>query len=51
MGVARTMIDNGLWLIGIRTIVPSRPVHDAIVDLSDPRRRWSLIKRCDVPLV
>ncbi|MET0631457.1 MAG: FAD-dependent monooxygenase [Xanthobacteraceae bacterium] len=35
MGVARTMIDNGLWLIGIRTIVPGRPVHDAIVDLSD----------------
>jgi 2-polyprenyl-6-methoxyphenol hydroxylase-like FAD-dependent oxidoreductase len=35
MGVARPMIDAGLWLTGLRTIVPGQPVRDAITDLSD----------------
>jgi 2-polyprenyl-6-methoxyphenol hydroxylase-like FAD-dependent oxidoreductase len=35
MGVAQRMIDAGLWLIGLRTIVPGQPARDAIVDLSD----------------
>ena len=35
MGVARAMVDAGLWLKGLRTIVPGQPVRDAIADLSD----------------
>ena len=34
MGVAREMVDAGLWLRGLRSIVHGRPPLDAAVDLS-----------------
>src|SRR3712207_1763744 len=34
MGVAREMIDAGLWLRGLRSIVHGRPPLDTAVDLS-----------------
>jgi 2-polyprenyl-6-methoxyphenol hydroxylase-like FAD-dependent oxidoreductase len=35
MGVARPMIDAGVWLTGLRMIVPGQPVRDAMRDFSD----------------
>ncbi|TCT03282.1 FAD-dependent monooxygenase [Aquabacter spiritensis] len=35
MGVARAMIEAGLWLTGTRTQMPGMPPHDAMTDLSD----------------
>lgn len=35
MGVARPMIDAGLWLTGARLAVPGQPVRDLTADLSD----------------
>src|SRR3712207_1192147 len=34
MGVAREMIDAGLWLRGLRSIIHGRPPLDSIMDLS-----------------
>ncbi|MGK9171045.1 FAD-dependent monooxygenase [Inquilinus limosus] len=35
MGIAREMIDAGLWLDGLRSIVHGRPPSDTLIDLSD----------------
>jgi len=35
MGIARPMIDAGLWIEGLRMIIPGKPVRDTIPDLSD----------------
>jgi 2-polyprenyl-6-methoxyphenol hydroxylase-like FAD-dependent oxidoreductase len=35
MGIVRPMIDAGLWLEGLRMIIPGQPSRDAISDLSD----------------
>src|SRR5918998_3988072 len=35
MGVARDMIDAGLWLEGLRSIINGQPSHDEWLDLSD----------------
>jgi 2-polyprenyl-6-methoxyphenol hydroxylase-like FAD-dependent oxidoreductase len=35
MGIARPMIDAGLWLEGLRMIIPGQPPNDVIPDLSD----------------
>ncbi len=34
MGIAARMIDNGLWITGLRTIVAGGPAHDTVADLS-----------------
>jgi 2-polyprenyl-6-methoxyphenol hydroxylase-like FAD-dependent oxidoreductase len=35
MGIAREMIDAGLWIDGLRSIVYGHPSNDALLDLSD----------------
>jgi 2-polyprenyl-6-methoxyphenol hydroxylase-like FAD-dependent oxidoreductase len=35
MGIVRPMIDAGLWLEGLRMIIPGQPPNDVIPDLSD----------------
>lgn len=35
MDIVRPMIDAGLWLQGLRTIIPGQPPRDVISDLSD----------------
>lgn len=35
MGIAREMIDAGIWLDGLRSIVGGQPPQDAFLDLSD----------------
>ena len=35
MGVVQPMIEAGLWLRGLRTILPGQGARDAISDLSD----------------
>jgi 2-polyprenyl-6-methoxyphenol hydroxylase-like FAD-dependent oxidoreductase len=35
MGIARPMIDAGLWIEGLRTIVPGEPPRDGCLHLSD----------------
>jgi 2-polyprenyl-6-methoxyphenol hydroxylase-like FAD-dependent oxidoreductase len=35
MGIAQPMIDAGLWLEGLRMIIPGQPPNDVISDLSD----------------
>lgn len=35
MGIARPMIDVGLWLLGTRSVVPGQPARDGMQDLSD----------------
>ena len=35
MGIAREMIDAGLWIEGLRSILNGGPPHDASIDLSD----------------
>lgn len=35
MGVARAMVDAGLWLDGVRMILPGQPARDMTRDLSD----------------
>jgi 2-polyprenyl-6-methoxyphenol hydroxylase-like FAD-dependent oxidoreductase len=35
MGIAREMIDAGLWIEGVRSIIHGRPPNDAIQDYSD----------------
>lgn len=35
MGLARSMIDAGLWITGLRMIVPGQPPRDIVHDLSD----------------
>src|SRR5262249_52472670 len=35
MGIARPMIDAGLWIPGIRSVIQGRPSRDVIPDLSD----------------
>ena len=34
MGIAARMIDNGLWITGLRTIMAGGPAHDTVADLS-----------------
>ena len=34
MGIAARMIENGLWITGLRSIVAGGPAHDEVVDLS-----------------
>ncbi|CAH1652452.1 FAD-dependent monooxygenase [Chelatococcus asaccharovorans] len=35
MGVAREMVDAGLWLDGVRMVLPGQPARDMTRDLSD----------------
>ena len=35
MGLAREMIDAGLWIEGLRSIVNGRPARDDLLDFSD----------------
>jgi 2-polyprenyl-6-methoxyphenol hydroxylase-like FAD-dependent oxidoreductase len=35
MGIARDMIDAGLWLVGQRSIIHGHPPNDAHLDLAD----------------
>ncbi len=35
MGIAREMIDAGLWLTGMRSVISGHPPFDALRDLSD----------------
>ena len=35
MGIVQPMIDAGLWLEGLRMIIPGRPPRDVVSDLSD----------------
>ena len=34
MGIAARMIEHGLWITGLRSIVAGGPAHDEVVDLS-----------------
>src|SRR5262245_53038733 len=35
MGIAREMIDAGLWISGLRLIIHGHPPHDTPLDLAD----------------
>jgi 2-polyprenyl-6-methoxyphenol hydroxylase-like FAD-dependent oxidoreductase len=35
MGIARTMIDAGLWITGMRSMIGGRPPFETLIDFSD----------------
>jgi 2-polyprenyl-6-methoxyphenol hydroxylase-like FAD-dependent oxidoreductase len=39
MGIVREMIDEGLWIKGLRSIIHGQPPNDALVDFHD-LLRW-----------
>src|SRR5205823_7361889 len=39
IGIAREMIDAGIWITGLRSIIQGHPPHDAHPDLSRSEER------------